>query len=314
MKGRSLISIDDLRTAEVRDLVLSADSLSNDITPPDRLTTLTGCFIVLMFYEPSTRTRVSFEVAGERLGADVVNIAGDASSVVKGESIADNAMTLSALSFDLAVIRHSETGAPKEFARYFERPVLNAGDGVGEHPSQALTDALTAYRYFDIFAKKRPLSIVIVGDLAHSRVAHSNAKMWTMLGHGVTLVGPKSLMEKNPKSLVRGKGHVKTADELDEHLKGADVVMALRIQRERHGRKVVPSTGEYAKKYGLNARRLKMIPETALIMHPGPVNRGIEVQEEVYDDPRCKINEQVENGVFMRMALLAWALGRKLEV
>lgn len=313
MSGRSLISIDDLRAEEIRDLVLSASALRQSHSPHDRFATLRGRSIVLLFYEPSTRTRVSFEAGAKRLGADVVNIAADASSVVKGESVADNAMTLSALGFDLAVIRHPETGAAAEFARSFGRPVLNAGDGVGEHPTQALTDAAAVQAHVDVFDPKRTLSIVIVGDIAHSRVAHSNAKMWTALGHDVTLVGPKPLMEPAPKSLACGKGRIAASFKLNPHLKRADVVMALRIQHERLGEQVVGSTAEYARSFGLNARRLKMIGKSALIMHPGPVNRGTEIADEVLDDPRCVIREQVETGVWMRMALLAWALDKKLE-
>jgi aspartate carbamoyltransferase catalytic subunit len=248
-----------------------------------------------VFFENSTRTLFSFEVAGKRLGAQVANFHPGASSVRKGESLIDTALTLDAMRPDVMVIRHSETGAPHEVAAVVDCAVINAGDGTGEHPTQALLDALTMRRRK---GRIEGLKVAICGDVRHSRVAGSNMKLLPRLGAELRLVGPDSLLPADT-------GGIKAFTDLDEGIAGADVVMMLRIQRERMEDSASGSLADFHARYGLTRERLDRAAPGALVMHPGPMNRGVEIESELADDPeRSAIREQVETGVAMRMAVL----------
>jgi aspartate carbamoyltransferase catalytic subunit len=254
---------------------------------------------VNLFYEDSTRTRISFEAAAKRLSADVINFSAKGSSVAKGESLKDTAWTLQAMGADAVVIRHPASGAPHRLANWVEGSVLNAGDGTHEHPTQALLDAYTIRERLGVV---KDLHIAIVGDVLHSRVARSNVLLLHTLGARVTLVGPPTLV---PAEL----GEV--SYDLDAVLPDADVVMMLRVQRERMTDSYFPSAREYSRRYGLDGARLRRMPEHAIVMHPGPMNRGMEITPEVADSPRSTIVEQVSNGVSVRMACLYLLLGGK---
>ncbi|MCL5290855.1 MAG: aspartate carbamoyltransferase catalytic subunit [Firmicutes bacterium] len=262
---------------------------------------LRGKTVVNLFYEPSTRTRTSFELAAKYLSADSVNIATSTSSTVKGESLKDTAATLTALGADLVVLRHSMAGAPHMLAGYIKAAVINAGDGAHEHPTQSLLDMYT------VREKKggiKGLEVAIVGDILHSRVARSNIWGFTAMGARVRLCGPATLM---PAEIERTGAHVYSR--LEEALDGADAVIMLRIQLERQQQGLFPGTREYAGLFGLNEKRLKLAAPGALVMHPGPVNRGVEIAHEVADGIQSVINEQVTNGVAVRMALLYLLMG-----
>jgi aspartate carbamoyltransferase catalytic subunit len=264
-----------------------------------KLPTLRGRTVVNLFYEDSTRTRISFEAAAKRLSADVINFSAKGSSVAKGESLKDTAWTLQAMGADAVVIRHPASGAPHRLANWVEGSVLNAGDGTHEHPTQALLDA---YTIRSRMGKIEGLQVAIVGDVLHSRVARSNVILLTTLGAKVTLVGPPTLV---PGEL----GEV--SYDLDAVLPEADVVMMLRVQRERMTDSYFPSAREYSRRYGLDGARVRRMPDHAIVMHPGPMNRGMEITPEVADSPRSTIVEQVANGVSVRMACLYLLLGGK---
>ncbi len=258
---------------------------------------LRGRTLINLFFEDSTRTRTSFELAGKRLGADVINMSVSNSSVNKGETLIDTAATLNAMQCDLLVVRHGESGAPNLLARAVDAAVINAGDGTHEHPTQALLDALTIKRRL---GRISGLTVAICGDVAHSRVARSNIHLLTTLGCQVHVVGPPTLMPADIADL-----GVTVFHSMADGLKGADVVMMLRLQRERMARGLVPSAREYFRFYGLDAEKLAYAKPTALVMHPGPMNRGVEIDSAVADDPhRSVIKEQVEMGVAVRMAVL----------
>ena len=258
---------------------------------------LRGRTLINLFFEDSTRTRTSFELAGKRLGADVINMSVAASSVNKGETLLDTATTLNAMNCDLLVVRHAESGAPALLAQKVDACVINAGDGTHEHPTQALLDALTIRRRRGAIAG---LTVAICGDIAHSRVARSNILLLLTLGARVRVVGPPTLMPAGIEAL-----GVTVHHSLESGLPGADIVMMLRLQRERMARGLVPSAREYFRRYGLDAARLALARPDALVMHPGPMNRGIEIDSAVADDPtRSLIREQVEMGVAVRMAVL----------
>jgi len=329
MAYRSLLSLDELSLEEITAVLDAAATYLPRVRAGGfKDDTLRGRSVLLLFYEASTRTRVSFELAGKLLGADTINVSAKGSSVEKGESIADTAQTLSAMGLNAAVMRHSAADAVALFNRHFAGAVLNAGSGRGEHPSQALLDALTLRQAGILTACKR---IAIVGDIEHSRVMRSSARLLARFGMQVTLVAPPSLMplgwQSRARSDARRLQHA-TADEraarftsrptedvfewscdLDSVLPQADAVMMLRMQRERMSGGEVTTLDEFSKLYGLNSRRLKLLPSGAAIMHPGPVNRGVEVSEAVFSDPRCRINDQVSAGVAVRCALLRWACG-----
>jgi aspartate carbamoyltransferase catalytic subunit len=264
---------------------------------------LQGKTIVNFFVEPSTRTRVSFELSAKRLSADIINFAADASSFQKGESLKDTARTLEALNADVIVIRHKAAGAPHFLARFLEAHVVNAGDGAHEHPTQALLDVFT------IREKKgaiEELNVIILGDILYSRVARSNIWALLKLGANVTLCGPSTLVPR-----VFEKMGCRVTYDLDEALASADVINLLRIQHERQRKTMFPSIGEYASLFGLTRARLARTKPDALIMHPGPMNRGVEIESEIADGDRAVILEQVTNGIAVRMAALYLVNGGK---
>jgi aspartate carbamoyltransferase catalytic subunit len=266
-----------------------------------KLPTLRGRTVVNLFYEDSTRTRISFEAAAKRLSADVITFSAKGSSVSKGESLKDTALTLQAMGADAVVIRHPASGAPHRLATWIDGTVLNAGDGTHEHPTQALLDA---YTMRSRLGRVHGLSVAIVGDVLHSRVARSNVLLLHTLGAQVTLVGPPTLLPVGVESWP-----AKTSYDLDAVLPHADVVMMLRVQRERMDDAYFPSVREYARRYGLDTGRMRTLPEHAIVMHPGPMNRGMEISPDVADSPRSTIVEQVANGVSVRMAVLYLLLG-----
>ena len=271
-----------------------------------KLPTLRGRTVVNLFYEDSTRTRISFEAASKRLSADVINFSAKGSSVSKGESLKDTALTLQAMGADAVVIRHSASGAPHRLAGWVNGSVLNAGDGTHEHPTQALLDAYTMRHRL---GRLDGLKVAIVGDVLHSRVARSNVLLLHTLGAEVTLIGPPTLLPVGIEKIL-GPGAAISYD-LDAVLPDRDVVMMLRVQRERMGDSFFPSAREYARRYGLDAARMRLLPEHAVVMHPGPMNRGMEIAPEVADSARSTIVEQVANGVSVRMAVLYLLLGGK---
>jgi aspartate carbamoyltransferase catalytic subunit len=268
-----------------------------------KLPTLRGRTVVNLFYEDSTRTRVSFEAAAKRLSADVINFSAKGSSVSKGESLKDTALTLEAMGADAVVIRHPASGAPYRLAHsdWIRAGVVNAGDGTHEHPTQALLDAFTMRRRLGSLEGRK---VTIVGDVLHSRVARSNVLLLSTLGADVTLVSPPTLLPVGVETWPCA-----TSFDLDASIAKADVVMMLRVQRERMGEAFFPSAHEYALRYGLDGTRLAAMPEHAIVMHPGPMNRGMEIAADVADSPRSTIVEQVANGVSVRMAVLYLLLG-----
>jgi aspartate carbamoyltransferase catalytic subunit len=268
-----------------------------------KLPTLRGRTVVNLFFEDSTRTRISFEAAAKRLSADVITFSAKGSSVAKGESLKDTALTLQAMGADAVVVRHSASGAPHRLAGWLRGSVINAGDGTHEHPTQALLDAYTMQSRLGRLAG---LKVAVVGDVLHSRVARSNVLLLHTLGAHVTLVAPPTLL---PVGV--GAWPASTSYDLDAVLPDSDVVMMLRVQRERMSDSYFPSEREYARRYGLDAGRARRLPEHAIVMHPGPMNRGMEIAPEVADSARSTITEQVANGVSVRMAVLYLLLGGK---
>jgi aspartate carbamoyltransferase catalytic subunit len=274
-----------------------------------KLPTLRGRTVVTLFYENSTRTRVSFEIAGKWMSADVINVSSSGSSVGKGESLRDTALTLAAAGADCVIIRHPASGAPHRLAEWLEdagTSVVNAGDGMHEHPTQALLDAATLRERLGDLAGKR---IGIVGDVVHSRVARSNVHLLTTLGADVVLVAPPTLL---PAHVDRWP--VTVSHTLDAELPSLDAVMMLRVQAERMHGGFFPSTREYSIAYGMNQKRLDQLPEHAVVLHPGPMLRGMEISAAVADSPRAAITQQVSNGVHVRMAVLYHLLAHEEEV
>lgn len=295
---RHLLGIEGLTAGQITpflDLAESYALLSRSRSAPREA--LRGRTVINLFFEDSTRTRTSFELAGKRLGADVINMTVATSSVNKGETLLDTASTLNAMRCDLLVVRHAQSGAPALLSQKVEASVVNAGDGTHEHPTQALLDALTIRRHF---GRLEGLTIAICGDVGHSRVARSNIHLLTALGNTVRLVGPPTLLPSAMAEL----GNVTLYSDMDEALKGADVVMSLRLQKERMGAGLVPSSREYFRFFGLDRRRLALANPGALVMHPGPMNRGVEIASDVADSDQSVIAEQVEMGVAVRMAVL----------
>ncbi|HEY0079486.1 MAG TPA: aspartate carbamoyltransferase catalytic subunit [Pyrinomonadaceae bacterium] len=312
---KHLLGIRELSAAEIVHLLDTAESL-REISQRDikKVPALRGRTVINLFFEPSTRTRTSFEIAGKRLSADVINISAATSSVTKGETLLDTARNLEAMSPDLIVIRHPSAGAPHALARICSASIVNAGDGSHEHPTQALLDALTIRQHK---GRIEGLKVAILGDILHSRVARSNAHLLTKLGARVALAGPGTLLppefatlvedEQNPEDeqSTRAPSLLSIEPRIEDAIDGADVVMVLRIQRERQDAAFLPSLREYAVHYGLNLRRLSHAAPDAIVMHPGPMNRGIEIASDVADDPtRSLILEQVANGLAIRMAVL----------
>ncbi|MCC0044424.1 MAG: aspartate carbamoyltransferase catalytic subunit [Brucellaceae bacterium] len=294
---RHLLGIQGLSPDDIELLLDRADAaVAISRQPQKKTATLRGRTQINLFYEASTRTQSSFELAGKRLGADVMNMSVGSSSVKKGETLIDTAMTLNAMRPDILVIRHASAGAAALLAQKVGCSVVNAGDGAHEHPTQALLDALTIRRARGALGK---LTIAICGDVLHSRVARSNIVLLNALGARVRVVGPSTLM---PAGIERMG--VQPFTSMAEGLKGADVVMMLRLQRERMSGAFVPSIREYFRYYGLDAEKLKAAKENALVMHPGPMNRGVEIASEIADGPQSVIEEQVEMGVAVRMAVM----------
>jgi len=288
-----------LDTAADMDAALAGRSIK-------KLPTLRGRTVVNLFFEDSTRTRTSFEVAAKRLSADVINFAAKGSSVSKGESLKDTALTLEAMGSDAVVVRHSASGAPHRLSNWIRGSVVNAGDGTHEHPTQALLDAYTMRRRT---GRLEELKVAVVGDVLHSRVARSNVLLLSTLGAEVTLVAPPTLL---PVGIDTWPCHV--SYDLDAVLPKSDVVMMLRVQHERMHGGFFPTIREYSRRYGLDARRMATLPDDAIVMHPGPMNRGVEIAAEVADSVRSTIVEQVANGVSVRMAVLYLLLGGLIDV
>jgi aspartate carbamoyltransferase catalytic subunit len=296
--ARHLLAIEGLHPPQITELLDLAESYAllsrSGKTQRD---VLRGKTLINLFFEDSTRTRTSFELAGKRLGVDVINMSVASSSVNKGETLLDTATTLNAMNCDLLVVRHPQSGAPALLAQKVDAAVINAGDGTHEHPTQALLDALTIRRRKGSLEN---LTIAICGDIAHSRVARSNILLLLTLGARIHLIGPPTLI---PSEI--GNLGAKVFHTMEEGLPGADIVMMLRLQRERMTGGLVPSAREYFRRYGLDHARLALAKPDALVMHPGPMNRGVEIDSAVADDPdRSLIREQVEMGVAVRMAVL----------
>jgi aspartate carbamoyltransferase catalytic subunit len=306
---RHLISAADLSRDDALLILDTATELASLADRPiKKLPTLRGRTVVNLFYEDSTRTRISFEAAAKRLSADVINFSAKGSSVTKGESLKDTALTLEAMGADAVVIRHGASGAAHRLAGWVQGSVLNAGDGTHEHPTQALLDAFTIRRRLRGAEARGTgldgLRVTIVGDVLHSRVARSNVLLLSTLGAEVTLAAPPTLLP-----LAVGTWPCAVSYDLDSELPKSDVVMMLRVQQERMTAAYFPSVREYSRRYGLDAARMARLPGHAIVMHPGPMNRGVEIAAEVADSVRSTIVEQVANGVTIRMAALYLLLG-----
>ncbi len=308
--NRHLISTGDLTRDDALLILDTADELARiSDRPIKKLPTLRGRTVVNLFFEDSTRTRISFEAAAKRLSADVINFSAKGSSVAKGESLKDTALTLEAMGADAVIVRHSASGAPQRLSGWVRGTVVNAGDGAHEHPTQALLDAFTIRRHFGRSAGAGPAGSApadgtIVGDVLHSRVARSNVLLLHTLGADVTLVAPPTLLPVAVGSWPCGVSY-----DFDSTLPKSDVVMMLRVQQERMNAAYFPSVREYSRRYGLDAARMGQLPDQAIVMHPGPMNRGVEIAAEVADSARSTIVEQVANGVSVRMAVLYLLLG-----
>jgi aspartate carbamoyltransferase catalytic subunit len=301
---KHLLSAADLSREDAELVLATAEELRSLADRPiKKLPALRGRTVVNLFFEDSTRTRTSFEAAAKRLSADVINFAAKGSSVSKGESLKDTALTLEAMGADAIVIRHSASGAPHRLARagWTRASVLNAGDGTHEHPTQALLDAFTMWRHLGELDGRR---VAIIGDVLHSRVARSNALLLRTLGAEVTLVAPPTLLPVGVEAW-----DVETSYDVDAVIPKADAVMMLRVQRERMNASFFPTTREYSRRYGLDSRRMATMQDHTIVMHPGPMVRGMEITADVADSPRSVIVEQVTNGVAVRMAVLYLLLG-----
>ncbi|MGO0121865.1 aspartate carbamoyltransferase catalytic subunit [Desulfothermobacter acidiphilus] len=305
LRGKDLLGLAELSAEEIEAIIEQAEAMHEVLKRTiKKVPTLRGRVVVNLFYEPSTRTRFSFELAAKYLSAETVSLAAGSSSVIKGESLLDTALTIEALGADVVVLRHPSAGAPALLARHLRAAVINAGDGMHEHPTQALLDLFTV--------KQRKghlegLTVTIVGDILHSRVARSNLWGFTKLGAKVRVCGPPTLI---PPGIERLGAEVYSR--LEEALVGADVVYVLRLQRERFAeRLMIPGPREYARLYGLTLDRLRLAQPDALVMHPGPVNRGLEIAAEVAELPQATIQNQVTNGVAVRMACLYLLMGRR---
>ncbi|NKE60856.1 aspartate carbamoyltransferase catalytic subunit [Lentzea sp. PSKA42] len=307
---KHLLSTDGLDRDQATAILDTADRLKQALLGREvrKLPTLRGRTVITMFYENSTRTRVSFEIAGKWMSADVINVSSSGSSVSKGESLRDTALTLQAAGADCVIVRHPASGAAHRLAGWLKHTntsVVNAGDGMHEHPTQALLDAATLRDRLGSLDGRR---VAIVGDVLHSRVARSNVHLLTALGAEVTLVAPPTLLPTGVE-----KWPVTVSHEIDAELASQDAVMLLRVQAERMHGGFFPSAREYSIAYGLNERRLKLLPEHAVVLHPGPMLRGMEIASVVADSPQAAITEQVRNGVHVRMAVLYHLLAHEEE-
>jgi aspartate carbamoyltransferase catalytic subunit len=306
MIGRDLLGIEDLDSGDIERILDTAERMrevGNRVVK--KVPTLRGRTVVNLFFEASTRTRASFEIAGKRLSADVVNFSPASSSLKKSESILDTARTLDAMDPDIVIVRHAVAGVPKRIADVLDAPVVNAGDGAHEHPTQALLDMLTVRQ---VKERIEGLTVTIVGDILHSRVARSNIHGFLKMGAEVRIAAPPTMIPLGIESL-----GVKVFTSVREALSGADVVMALRIQNERLAGSSVPSGREYSTTFGIDRAKLHYAKDDVIVMHPGPVNRGVELSHELTDDRPSVILDQVRNGVAIRMAVLYLFAGRKSQ-
>jgi aspartate carbamoyltransferase catalytic subunit len=302
LSGKDILDIDSLPPESIGLILDTAEGMREISTRPvKKVPTLRGKTVILFFYEPSTRTRTSFDIAAKRLSADCISLSGSTSSLVKGETLIDTARNLEAMKPDVIVLRHSCSGAAHLMASRVKPAVINAGDGMHAHPTQALLDLMTVRQ-----AKGRldGLRIAIIGDIAHSRVARSNCAGFTKMGSQVVLAGPATMIPKDAQSL-----GATVADSVEHAIEGADVIMMLRIQKERQQGFLFPTEREYARLFGLNRQRLQGAKNDVVIMHPGPINRGLEIASDVADGPYSLILDQVTNGVAVRMALLFLVAG-----
>ena len=300
-KHRHILSINQLSVQDIEFILSAADSLKEILNRQiKKVPTLRGRTVVHLFFEPSTRTKLSFELAAKRLSADTVSVSASTSSVVKGESLIDTAKNIESMRPDIVVMRHFCSGAPHLIADRIRASVINAGDGMNEHPTQALLDLMSVKEKKGDF---KGLKVVIVGDIKHSRVAHSDILAFSKMGAQVTVCGPATLMPRDIEHL-----GAKVELNIDKALDRADVIIALRIQKERQGKVLIPSIREYAIRYGINEKRVSLASKDVLIMHPGPINRGVEMTPDVADAANSIILDQVTNGVAVRMALLTLLL------
>ena len=306
LKEKSLLTIRDLSSEDIDMLINTAESLK-EVSKRDikKVPTLRGKTIVNLFYEASTRTRTSFEIAAKRMSADAINISASSSSVVKGETLMDTALTLEAMHPDVIVLRHPHPGAAHILDRLVKSSVVNAGDGAHEHPSQALLDLMTVKERLN---KIKGLKVVIVGDILHSRVARSNVQIFKKMGADVTIVAPPTLIPVGIDAF-----DVTVSYNMKAAIKKADVIIMLRIQLERQKSSFFPSIREYFDLYGLDMKKLKHASKDVIILHPGPINRGVEIAPDVADGPYSLILDQVENGVAVRMSIFYHLLGRETE-
>jgi len=307
-RHKDIIALKDLTKEDIELLIETAENMreinSREIK---KVPTLRGRTIINLFYEASTRTRTSFEIAGKRLSADTVNITPSSSSATKGETLADTALNLLAMKPDIIVMRHAVSGAHYFLSKKLPNcSIINAGDGTHEHPSQGLLDMLTMK---DRFGRLDGLKVAIIGDITHSRVARSNIQGLTKLGSHVFVAGPPTMVPPGVERL----GNVTACATMKEAIEDADVVMMLRIQQERQGKTLMPNTREYSRYFGLNPVNLKLAKPDAMVMHPGPINRGVEMSSYVVDGEQSHILKQVENGVAVRMAMLYHVCGGELE-
>jgi aspartate carbamoyltransferase catalytic subunit len=297
LSRKDILGIQDFSIEEINLVLDTAESFIEVSTREiKKVPTLRGKTMINLFYEASTRTRTSFEIAGKRLSADTINISASTSSMVKGETLIDTAKNLEAMNPDIIVIRHSAAGAPHMLARLLRQSIINAGDGSHEHPTQALLDLMT------IRSKKgriAGLQVAIVGDIAHSRVARSNIHGLTKMGAQVRVAGPATMLPRDIEKM-----GVRAYTKIDEAIRETDIIMMLRIQTEREKHNIFPSLREYAQHFSLNSRNINLAREDVLIMHPGPMNRGVEISPDIADGPHSIILDQVTNGVAVRMALL----------
>ncbi|MFA5181593.1 MAG: aspartate carbamoyltransferase catalytic subunit [Syntrophales bacterium] len=304
LERKDILGVKELSKDEILLILDTADSFIEISTREiKKVPTLRGKTVINLFYEASTRTRTSFEIAGKRLSADTINISASTSSVVKGETLLDTARNLEAMNPDVIVIRHSAAGAPHMLAGMVRQSIINAGDGAHEHPTQALLDMMT------IRAKKgriENLNVAIVGDIAHSRVARSNIYGLKKMGARVTVAGPATMIPRDIEQM-----GVAVCSCLDEAIKEVDVIMMLRIQIERQHQTIFPSLREYAQRFCLNKKNISLAKKDVLVMHPGPINRGVEISPDIADGPYSVILDQVTNGVAVRMALLYLLTGGK---
>ena len=297
LKSRHLLGLEGMSRKDITLILDTAEHFKEILARPIRIVpTLRGVTVVNLFYEPSTRTRISFELAEKRLSAEVVNFSASISSARKGETLKDTVRNIEAMKTDMVVVRHQAAGVPYFLTQCLKSSIINAGDGAHEHPTQALLDLLTIR---EKYKKIKGLKVTIVGDIKYSRVARSNIWGFKTMGADVSVCGPTTLMPVEVERM-----GVKVYSDLDEALEGADVVMVLRIQLERQKGGLVPSLREYANKFGITRERLNRVNEDFTIMHPGPMNRGVEIMPEVADGPHSVILDQVTNGVAIRMAVL----------